>query len=168
VPSVFGIDPRSHPVGGIGAAIKVLREELQALGMLKEILEDHVELLRRERGVVVPPDLVLGRGVANGVLVLRRAARVDARVGIDGPALDELRLATRDRVLVEARSAKIPMHAFEVAEAERVSAVGAVEYAEVLHGRHPPGASLRDVWFLVPKRRGGRRSIASRVLPLKP
>ena len=140
VPGIFREDARPHPVGRIGAAVEVLREQLHAFGMLDEILKDDVELLRRQRTVVVPPDLVLGRGVADRVLVLRRAAGMDARVGVDGAALDELRLAARDRVLVEAGSAEVPMHALEVAEAERVSAVRAVEDAEVLHGRNPPGA----------------------------
>jgi hypothetical protein len=47
---------------------------------------------------------------------------VDARVGVEGAALDQLALAPLQGLLVEAGRPQIPEDAFEVAEAERLGA----------------------------------------------
>src|SRR3954466_12595599 len=92
VPGVFGEDPGLDPISRIRAAIEILREEILFLGRLEEIRQDGVELLARQRRVVVPPHLGLGLGGADHELVARRTAGVHARVGSKRPALKKPRL----------------------------------------------------------------------------
>ena len=70
MPGQFGINAGLDAVLGIGAAIEILREQGHALGMGEEILVQHVELLGGELAVLVPPDIVLGRLVADDEFVL--------------------------------------------------------------------------------------------------
>src|SRR2546430_9592706 len=94
-----------------------------------------MELLRRYRTVVVPPDDVLGHRVLDDELVLRRGAGVDAGVRDERPPVGELGLARRDRMFVEARRRDVPMHGLQAFQAEFVGAVRAVPHTAFLHGR---------------------------------
>src|SRR4051794_16321846 len=154
MPGVFAVDARLDAVGGIGAAVEVLGEQLLPLGVLQKILQEEAELLARDGGVVVPPDLVRRGLVAHHELVLGRAARVDARIGQDRAALGQLRFPTGQRLLVQRRRFEVPVDALEIAKAELVGAMRAVEYAEVLHGTWSfPDAPRPD--------RRGARSLSS-------
>ena len=66
---------------GVGAADQVLHEQVLARRMGEEVGEQRVELRRRHRLVVVPPDVRLGVCVADDELVLGRAAGVLAGIG---------------------------------------------------------------------------------------
>jgi hypothetical protein len=54
-----------------------------------------IEVLARQRLVVVPPDRVLGLVVTDDELVLRRAARVLSRYGPQGAVGCEFRVSRR-------------------------------------------------------------------------
>jgi hypothetical protein len=60
VPGEFGKDPRPDPVLGIRAAVEILREKLLAFRVREKVSHQRVELLGRDRAVVVPPDGALG------------------------------------------------------------------------------------------------------------
>ena len=90
VPGKLGEHARLDAVFRIGAAIEVLREKLLALGVLEEVVEQNIELLRRKLAVLLPPDRLLGGVVADDELVLRRAAGVDAGLGAERAALDDV------------------------------------------------------------------------------
>src|SRR3954447_19830710 len=137
MPGELGEDPHLDAIFRIGAAIEVLREQLHAAGMGEEVLVERLELLLCLFAVALPPDRVLGRGVDNGVLVLRRAAGVMARLGAERAALHDRTLARCDRVLVEHGSIQIPVDRGQLFEAELIGAVNAVPHTRFLHGRPP-------------------------------
>src|SRR5262245_20857912 len=106
--------------------------------MLQEVLEQKLEALGRDAGVLrSPPDIVLGGRVLDDELVLRRAPGMDAGIGQQRAAFADLRLAAADGFLVEARCPEIPEHAFEPPKAEGLGTMGAVENADILHGDPP-------------------------------
>ena len=109
VPGELGEDARLDAVFRIGAAIEVLREQLLALGVREEVVEQHIELLRRELAVLLPPDRLFGLLVADDELVLGRAAGVDAGLGAERAALDDVAFVGGDRVLVELLGGQIPV-----------------------------------------------------------
>ena len=75
-------DPHVDAIFGLRAAEQVGDiKRLLVLHRGHEILFQRSEMLGRHRGVVVPPDRVLGLGVADDELVLRAAAGVLA--GLD-------------------------------------------------------------------------------------
>jgi hypothetical protein len=123
---------------GIGAAIEVLRVELLALGVLEEIGEQHVELLRRKLAVLLPPDGLLGLRVADHELVLGRAAGVDAGLGAERAALDDMTFPGGDRVFVELLGGQIPVDAGQILQAEPVRAMRTVPKTRLFHARPPP------------------------------
>src|SRR5262249_42713126 len=116
-------------------------KQLLALGMGDEVLQQHVELLGRELAVLVPPHRLFGALVADDELVLGAAAGMHSGLGGERAALHDLRLAARDRVLVERRLAQIPMDRLETLEPEFVGAVGAVPHSRFLHGTPPYDAT---------------------------
>src|SRR5262249_38286458 len=107
-------------------AIKVLRVQVFALGMREEIIEQHVELLRRELAVLLPPDRLFGLLVANYELVLRRAAAVRAGLGAECPAFANVPFLGGNRRLVELLRWQIPVHRGEIFQAELVGAVSTI------------------------------------------
>jgi hypothetical protein len=133
VPSVFGEHPGAHAIIRVGAAVEVLREEVHALRVGEEIGEEGLELLRRHGAVVLPPDRLLGVGVAHDELILGRTAGMHTRVGEEGAAVRELGLAAAERVFVQGRRLQVPEHAFEVAEAKGFGALRTVEDADIFH-----------------------------------
>src|SRR5262249_19401712 len=102
-----------------------------------------------ELSVAVPPDRVLGRGVDDGMLVLGRAAGVDAGFRAERPALHDRGFAVGDGVLVKLGRIEIPVHRGEIFEAELVGAVGTVAQTRFLHERPPtthPAAAGPTPW----------------------
>ena len=135
MPGIFREDPGLDPVGRIGAAVEVLREQLLALGMGEEVLQQGVEMAGRDGAVVVPPDGAFRGLVAHHELVLGRAARMHAGLGQKRAALHELGLAPGQGLLVERGRLEIPVDPLEVAEAGGLGALRAVEDADIFHGR---------------------------------
>jgi hypothetical protein len=88
-----------------------LHVELLALGVLKKILVQEVELGRGQLAVLFPPDGLFGVLVADDELVLGAATRVDAGFGAQGAALDQVGLAVCKRVLVKRRLGQVPIAA---------------------------------------------------------
>ena len=138
MPGELGEDARLDAVFRIGAAIEVLGVELLALGVGEEVLVQQVELGRRELAVLVPPDRLLGVLVADDELVLGAAAGVDAGLGAQRAALDDLGLAVRDGVLVKGFRGEVPVNGSQVGKAEFVGAMGAVSQTCFLHGAFSP------------------------------
>ena len=68
----------------VGTGVQILHEQRLAGGGLDEVLEERVEVLRRHRLGVVPPDIAIGEGVADNELVLDGAPREYARFGDQG------------------------------------------------------------------------------------
>ena len=87
-----------------------------------------------ERLVPIPPDPVLGTGLADDELVLGRASRVPARVDDQRAARSDARLVAEDRVLVEHRRRRVPDHT----TGGRDSVRGQVHAATHVHRRHRP------------------------------
>src|SRR5262249_16129259 len=98
------------------------------------IVEQEVELRRRELAVLLPPDRLLGVLVAHHELVLGRTAGMDAGLGAQRAALDQVRLAVANGVLVERGLRQIPMDRGGIIEAELGSGVSAVPETGFLHG----------------------------------
>src|SRR5262249_28844651 len=133
VPSQFGEDARLDAVLGVGAAIEVLGEQLLAIGMGDEILEQHVELGGRDLAVLLPPHRLLGALVADDELVLPAAAGMHAGLGGERAALHDLRLAIGDGMLVKRGLGQVPVDRLETREAELVGAMGAVAQTRFFH-----------------------------------
>jgi hypothetical protein len=82
VPGKLGDHAHLDAMLRISTAIQVLHEQAFALGMGQEVALQRLEVVRRHRLVVVPPDVGFGVGIAHDELVLRRTAGVLA--GGDG------------------------------------------------------------------------------------
>ncbi len=95
MPGIFGDNTHWQAMVEIGPTEKLLGVDLGLGEMGTEVFPQGVEMGRRHGGVIVPPDGVFGRLVADGELVLGRAAGVlagfdhqraatgDARAGLD-------------------------------------------------------------------------------------
>jgi hypothetical protein len=107
VPGALGHDPDRHLRRGVGAGVQLLDEEPLPTGGVEHLLLEVGEVLWIERLVHrAPVDQVLGDGVADHELVLRRAARELAGVGDERPALRDRRprrAAPRARTAPRAR-----------------------------------------------------------------
>ena len=137
MPGKLGEDAGLDAEGRIGAAIKILREQRHAFGMLEEILVECFELLRGDRLVAGPPHVLVSQGVANGELVLWAAAGEHAGVRAQRAIGCQHGFARAQRVLVELRRAEIPVYALEFFEAGFVGAEGTVMHARLLHEEPP-------------------------------
>ena len=62
---------------------------------------------------------------------------MDAGLGADRPALDDIGFSAGDRMFVELGRVEIPVDRGEIFETEFVGAVGAVPQTRFLHGRPP-------------------------------
>ena len=133
VPGIFGEDPGADPIGRIGTALKVLGEQFPALGMLQKILQQGVELRRRDGAVILPPDRILGGLVPHHELVLGRAPGMHAGLRQKRAALHQLGFATLERLLVEGRRLQVPVDFLEIPKADGLSALRAVEDADSVH-----------------------------------
>ena len=94
----------------VGAAEQLLHEDFLAGHVGLEILPQSVELLRRHGGIVVPPDLVLGLGIADGELVLGGAAGMGAGLDHERAALGDFTFTAPDGFLVETRFVPVEIH----------------------------------------------------------
>ena len=134
VPREFGEDARLDAIFRVGAAKEVLRENFLALGVLEEIVEQQIELRRRQLAVLFPPDRLFGGLVADDEFVFRRAAGVNAGLGTEGAAFDDVAFLVGDRVFVKRRLGEIPVNGGKILEAEFVGAMGAITQTCFLHG----------------------------------
>jgi hypothetical protein len=76
--------------------------------MRHDLVAQLLEVLLRDLAVSLPPDTVLGLGLANDELVLRRAPRELAGVDDERAALGEPTFAAQERVGVELRRRRMP------------------------------------------------------------
>ncbi len=117
VPRLLRDDPDRDAVGGVGAGVDVLDEEVAPLQVALEAVEEVVELLGGVGAVVLtPPDVPFGRGFLHDGLVVRGAAGVLAGVGDDGAARDDARLAAEGDLLVEGLGGEVPVDHPQVRE----------------------------------------------------
>ena len=100
LPGGVGDDADGHAVVGVSADVAVLNEQLLALQEGLQALEQRVELVGGEGAVVIArPDLLLGGGLADDVLVGGGPGGVLAGVDDEGPSVDEMTLAAEDGLL---------------------------------------------------------------------
>src|SRR5262249_10558442 len=130
----LGEDPSLDPVVGIGAAIKILREQLLAARMRDDVFVEALEIGGRDFAVALPPDRVLGQLIGNRVLVLGRAAGMSGGVSTERPPFHDGGFARCNRMLIKKRRREIPMDGSEPLEAEFVGTVAAVPKTSFLHG----------------------------------
>ena len=147
MPGQFGENPGFYPVFRVGAAVEVLREQRLAARMRDEVVIEQLEVCRADLAVTVPPHRVLGQRIDDRVLVLGRAAGVDAGFRAQRAALDDRGLARRDGMLVKRGRGQIPMHRAQIFETEFIGAEGAVPQTRFLHEnlhdtRQPPDLLL--------------------------
>ncbi|MNT05893.1 hypothetical protein D3C72_1405380 [compost metagenome] len=100
MPGKLGDDAGRQSVFLIGAADQVLNIEGLSGGMGQHVLAQQLEIFRRQRLVVVPPDGVLGGGIADDEFVLRRTARMLAGDGAKRTIDGQFGLAVADRFFV--------------------------------------------------------------------
>ena len=86
VPRVFRHDARIQTMPGIGACEQIFDVNFLMCGECDEIPEQTIELLRRHRLGVVPPDRLIGLAVTHDIFVFGRASGVLASLDDDGPA----------------------------------------------------------------------------------
>jgi hypothetical protein len=101
----------------IGAAVQILREQLAAFRERHHIRVQRIELRRRHRLVVVPPDGVLGTGIADHKLVIGRTAGMNAGEHDQRPVLRHVAFAAPHRFFVKRRSREVPVHGLQVPKA---------------------------------------------------
>jgi len=128
VPGVLGDDPHRHPVFRVGAYIAVLDKEFL---VLEEGLDPPVQGLEELRivgpVVLAPPDLVLGGVLADDVLLLSGPGRPLAGVDHEGATVGHKALVAEDRLLIEGRRRKIPVHTVDMGETVVIQAESAFE-----------------------------------------
>lgn len=100
MPGKFGDDACRQRIFLIGAADKILHVKRLAGGMGQHVLAQQLEILRRQRLIVIPPDGVLGGGITNDELILRRAARMLTGDGAQRTIDGQFSLAVADRLFV--------------------------------------------------------------------
>ncbi len=133
VPGELGEDASLDAEFRIGATIKVLRVKRLAFGVLDEIVAQQLELVRRDRLVATPPHVLFARGIADGELVLRRAAGVSAGLRAQRAFRGDDGLAVAKREFVKRGRAVIPVNLTEIFETESIGAKGTVVHARLFH-----------------------------------
>ena len=99
VPGELGDDPHVQPVGGVGAGVEVLDEELAALMCARMSASSAAKCAGAIGALFSHQTSAVDRGLADDELVLGAAAGVAAGGDQEGAALAELALAARDRRL---------------------------------------------------------------------
>ncbi len=143
MPGIFGEDAHLDAIGGVGAAVEVLREQRLAFDVLDEVAEQNVEVLLRHLAIAVPPHRILRQVVDDGMLVLGRAAGVVSGEGRQRAAGDDRSFAVADGVFVERRFGEIPIHAGKAFEAEFIGAKCGIPHTSLLHARPPRNSKPR-------------------------
>jgi hypothetical protein len=100
-------DAHRDPVRRVRTRERVDDVEILSRQELRHLVAEALEVVLGQRVVPAPPDAVLGVGLADDVLVLRRAAREPAGVEDDRTAFGEPAVAARERVRVEQRGRRI-------------------------------------------------------------
>ncbi len=126
MPGQFGKYTGFDTVFRVGAAVKVLDIELPALGVIKKVLMQEIELRRCQLAVLFPPNGLLGVLVADDEFIFGAAAGVDAGFGAQRPTLDQLGFMVRERVLVKRWRGQVPMDGRKVLKAEFVGTMSAI------------------------------------------
>jgi hypothetical protein len=94
----------------VGARERVDDVDVAAAEVRRHLLAQTLEVLLRDLRVdVAPPDPLLRARLTDDELVLRRAARVLARVDRERAALGDAGIAARERVLVQLRRRRVPV-----------------------------------------------------------
>ena len=128
VPGVLGDDPHRHPVVRVGADVAVLHEQVAPLQEALQAREQLVELVGRERPVVLaPPDVRLGGRLAHDELVVGRPRGVLAGVHDDGAVAGDRAFPAEDDLLVQRLGRQVPVHPAQVEQAVVVQPVVALE-----------------------------------------
>src|SRR6185312_9515214 len=167
-PGAVGDDAHLEPVGGIGAAIEILDEDLAALEIGGEPPRHELELFLAHRPVdVAPPDIGFAAGFLDDVLVLGRPAGEGAGAGDEGAAGRDQPLMPTHRLLVEHRDREIPMCGGEVAKPQPLESVAAGGSGDgvrcILHGVFLLGPCFFALFRGLPSlMRSGNRPPASR------
>src|SRR5215213_4944210 len=102
-----------------------------------KILQQQVELLRRELAVLFPPHRILGAAVDHDKLVFWAAAGVDASVGAERAAGGDLGFIAGKGKFVESGLREIPMNGLQALKTEFIGAIGAVSHTRFLHETPP-------------------------------
>src|SRR5262249_39294058 len=152
VPGEFGEYARLESVFWVGAAIKVLRKKLLALGMLDEVGKHNVEVFLRHYAIAIPPNRIPREIVDDGVLVFRTPAGVVTGPGAQCTAHDWRGLARRNGVLIECRLGQIPAHLGQILETEFLGTIGAVPHTTLSHSNSSQQAAYcqktcGDIWI---------------------
>jgi len=128
MPAALADQPHRQAILGVGAAEDVLDEGLAALKIAEHALIHALEHCLGDRPVdVAPGDIVFARRLLDDVLVLDRAAGMDAGIGDEAAAGAEHPLATAHCVLVEQRNREVPMDRAEIAQPMPVEAEAAAD-----------------------------------------
>ena len=111
VPGALGDDPERQPVGGVGARpgvdhVEVAGAQVGAQALAERGVDGGVDRLVDR----APPDAVLAARLPDEVLVLGRPPGVRAGRDHERAALGELRVAGRQRPLVERGHREVPPH----------------------------------------------------------
>ena len=103
-------DADGDPLLRVGAGERIDDVDVAVADVRDDLLAQTLEVLLRDLRVdLAPPDPVLGARLADDELVLRRAARVLARVDGQRAALGEPALVPLEGVHVELRGARVPV-----------------------------------------------------------
>ena len=85
------------------------------------------------RLIAAPPHVLFARGIADGELVLRRAAGVGTGLGAQRAFRGDNGLAAAKREFIKRGRAVIPVNLAEIFETEFVGAEGTVVHARLFH-----------------------------------
>ena len=108
MPGIFGNDPDRHPVLGVGAAVKVLHEEIAAAQVFGDALQQRVKAFRGNRLVhAAPLDLGVRNLIVHDEFVLGTAARACAGHGHQGSIGGQPGLASSYRCFYQSRDRQV-------------------------------------------------------------
>ena len=112
VPRVLGDDADRQAVGGIGAGIHILHEQILTVQGPQQFRVQHVELRRLHRPVrLAPLDLAIARRFADDELVVGRAAGVRPGAARERTRGGDQAFLPAHRFFVERRRSEIPVDA---------------------------------------------------------
>ncbi len=107
MPSIFRENTNLELVHWLRAAAQVLREQIHGLGVVDHVGAQAIEMFRRHRMSVLPPDRCVGERVAHDEFVARRASGMRPRFDDESAALGDLGLATPNSLFIKARRFEI-------------------------------------------------------------
>jgi len=114
--------------------MQVLREQIHGPCMGDHVGMQTIEMLRRHRLAVLPPDRRPREVVAHDKFVVRRAAGMRARRGDESAAVGDLGLASPDRLFIEPRRFEITKDFRLFLEAGKSDRDSRIEGINSMHG----------------------------------